>query len=267
MMESRLITINSAHRTSNSNENNTTNFSVDLLNATPEIRDRVLGVSVETVGFVNHLDNVYASTETLYVTRDDVTYSVTLGVGLYNYVELADRVTEAVTNQLGLTPGEYVATAHHEVDAGPATISHSYTPIIPGSTLTFEYVRQSAAHPLGYSQTFTIGVGLDIPFFRPNLYGPMAVVLHTRALAGSRSSVDGLGAASATIMTIPIQVPYGRVVSMHMGGEERPSILYSEGADRNLTNIDVSLRHLDGSNVDIGTGEMYVTFRVWIRHV
>lgn len=265
LMETRLITINSTQRTSVSQS--TTNFSVDLLNAVPEIRDRVVGVSVETVGFVNYLNNVTAATSRLLVEYNDgvstTTYIVTIPPGSYNYGELAYVIALEVNATLSLT-NEFTAIDLPENVGQPAVVELSY--VGPGY-INLIYDRQSAAFPLGLTETIQLNTAGGPISHRPNLYGPLSVKLYTQALCGSRASVDGNGNPAPVIMTIPITSSYGEVQSMHMVGENRPTILYGHGSSRDLSNIDVSLRHLDGGVIDIGTGEMFVSFRVWLSHV
>lgn len=265
LMETRLITINSSHRSSPNDP--TTNFSVDLNNATPEIRDRCVGVSVETVGFLNVMNNITPLYSRLLVTHVDggtTDYVITLTVGHYDFTEFALEVQTAVTAALGLVGGEFTATAVPESAGDPAMISLAYT---AAGSISITYDRLSAAYPLGIGETIQLTSGGGAQAYRPNLQGPMAVKLLTRSLCSSRASVDGDGSPAAVIMTIPIRTAFGQIENMHMGGEDRPLVTYGHGSSRDLTNIDVSLRHLDGSLVDLGTGEMYVTFRVWLDHV
>ena len=267
LMETRLITINSSHRSSPNDL--TTNFSVDLNNATPEIRDRCVGVSVETVGFLNVMNNITPLYSRMLVTHFDgvattTEHVVTLTVGHYDYTEFALEVQTAVTVALSLAGGEFTTTAVPESGGDPAMISLAYT---IGGYINITYDRLSATYPLGIGESIQLTSAGGAQSFRPNLQGPMAVKLVTRALCSSRASVDGDGTPAAVIMTIPIQTAFGQIENMHMGGEERPLVTYGHGSSRDLTNIDVSLRHLDGSIVDLGTGEMYVTFRVWLDHV
>ena len=266
MLETRLITINSSQRSIGGGET-TTSFTVDLLGCTPEIRNNVVGVSVETVGFVNLIENVDERYNYLYVERDGITYDVVIEPGQYDYVTLAATITQALNIQLGYPVDTFQAIPKGEEGGQPALIELKFDEV---QSITILGLRDSLSHILGIPTGFNIelGDGLPNPIFRPNLYGPMAVLLQTRALAGSRNSVNGTGQPSPTLMTIPLRGTYGSVENMHMGGEDRPLVVYSKGADRNLNNIDVSLTHLDGSPVNLGeTGEMYVTFRVWIRHM
>jgi hypothetical protein len=238
----------------------------------PEIRDRVLGCSVESVGFVNMIDNITPATSRLLVTYYDGAttqdYVITILPGHYSYTELAEELELAVYDQLFGGAGDvfFTATAVPAEGGQPALIALEFTEV--GSYIDIVYDRNTLAFPLGLGDASTrLSTATGPVLNRPNLYGPIAVLLSTRALSGSRSSVNGNGEATPTLMSVPLSVPYGSIQTMHMGAETRPVVQYSHGAHRNLSNIDVSLRHLDGSLVDLGTAEMYVSFRVWLKHV
>lgn len=268
-METRLITINSSHKSSMAQV--TTDFSVDLINAIPELRDRVMGASVETVGFANFINNVRHPYNHLYFIFGStlggaVPLTATIPVGNYDWVEYAaalQTAMQAAIDDVTYGPAMTV-TAIPAAAAAPAKIVLHYDSPDFGSYVLINYDRGSAPYIIGMDQDIQLDDAIGELAFRPNLGGPMALLLHTRAMAGSRSSVNGDGTPSEALLTIPVRVPYGQVDNIHLAGDNRPLALYSSGAHRNLANIDVTLKHLDGAVVDIGTGEMYVTFRVWL---
>lgn len=268
-METRLITINSSHKSSVAQL--TTDFSVDLINAIPELRDRVMGASVETVGFMNLINNVRHPYNHLYftlytATSGNISLKATVPEGNYNWVEYAgvlETAMQLAIDDVLFGPALSVTAVPASLGA-PAKIALFYDTPDPGAHIIIPYDRATAPYIIGMDQDILLNDVAGYLSFRPNLGGPMALLLHTRAMAGSRSSVNGDGSPSEALLTIPVRVPYGQADNIHLGGDNRPLALYSSGAHRNLANIDVTLKHLDGAVVDIGTGEMYVTFRVWL---
>jgi len=270
-METRLVTINSTHRSSVADT--TTDFSVDLIDAVPELRDRVLGVSVETVGYLNVINNVRHPFVHLYFSLTNTTngttqYKATVPEGQYTYIDYAAALQTAVRDAINdpIYGPPFSVLPLEESNGQPARLVLMYLLAEPGAYMTIPYDRQTAPFIIGMNEDIRLDNDIGPLDFRPNLSGPMALLLHTRSLAGSRSSVNGDGTPSEALLTVPVRVPYGRADNIHMAGDNRPLVVYSAGAHRNLANIDVALKHLDGSPVDLGTGEMYVTFRVWLSH-
>lgn len=260
MYETRLITINSAQREPGE-LNTSTHFEISLNNA-GKTRDHIVGISVESVGFVNIIGNVHDYCTVLYIEQAGLSYEVQIPAGQYNYVELADIVTEGINSVLMLG-GAFQVVPIAPADGQPAMIQLVYDEA--GDPITILALRESMSHVLGFTENINLGFGLVNPAFRPNLYGDMAVLLSTRTLA-SGHSIDGRGDPSSTVMTIPIKAQYGTVNHVHVGGEERPLVMFSTHG-RSINNIDVQLLHLDGkTTVDIGTSEMFVTFRLWLHH-
>lgn len=269
--ETRLITINSTHRSSVGDS--TTDFSVDLIDASPELRDRVIGVSVETVGFLNVINNVRYPYNDLRFTlypfpAAPISYTATVEPGQYTYIEYAAALQQAMRDAINdTTYGPPLVVYSIPPTAGqPAKVAIRYDSPAPETFIYIPYDRYSAPFIIGMTQDIELSDTTGELAFRPNLAGPLALLLHTRSMAGSRSSVNGDGSPSETLLTVPVRVPYGQPDNIHLSGDNRPLTIYSAGAHKNLANIDVSLRHLDNTPVDLGSGEMYVTFRVWLSH-
>lgn len=258
--ETRLVTIDSSQRTNPLAP--TTDFEVALPSVS-SIRDDVVGCSVESISFPNLIGNVYSSLNLLYVDYEGASYEIAIPRGAYNYVDLCTVLTEALNTTLGLAPDTVEVVPIAPIAGQSAEIGFLYDGASP---INITAVKHTLSYVIGIpmGSVIQLGFGLPSPSFRPNLFGPLAVMLHT-SLSGSRASINGLGQSSRAVMTIPIaDTGYGQLVHQHSVGAERPLVVYSQGID--LTNITVALKHLTGEPIDIGTAPMLVTFRVWLKH-
>jgi len=264
--ETRLLTVDSSQRLSSAQT--TTQFSISMLNAPTTIRERVIGCSVEHLSFQHLINNVTADLSRMTVTYYDgvseTTFTLVIPPGNYDYVDLAAVLELEFGLQVFGFPGALTVTAVAEALGQPALLEFEFTEVAP-NYLTIHYDRVGLAYPIGMSESITLTALGGPVSFRPNLQGPIALLLKSRALMGSKSSYSGIGATETAFLTVPITVSYGSVQSLHIQGENRPNVLYSH--ERSLTEIDIALTHLDGSNVNLGTGEMSVSVRLWLKHV
>jgi hypothetical protein len=103
----------------------------------------------------------------------------------------------------------------------------------------------------------------EIVVLRPNLQGEYTVQLYSTALSGSRTSLDGNGATTRCITTIPLTVPYGAIQYTAGCHVEVPSITYGPQDNHSLHAVDVSLRYMDGTPIDLQGTKLFVTIRIW----
>jgi len=266
--ETRLVTLSSSQRKDDA-ASSSTNFYVSMANSSGAIRDRVIGVSIESVGFVNFIENVRPKNTSITVVYFNgfVTTETNFAIpsGIYDDIGLSVVLQESIYTYVfgGIGPVLFTVEAVHPQNGNPAYINMRMLQPAP-AYIQLVYSKVGLPYIIGMKETETFITSISPSRdFRPNLYGALAVTLNSRALTSSHHSVDHEGNPTGVMITIPVDQAYGNIVSMHVDGASRPTV--SIGDDRNLSGFDISLRHYDdGELVDLSGGEMYVTLRYWL---
>jgi hypothetical protein len=259
---SRFVLIGSHDRTNP--ESSASDFRVDIPQAGSAI-PRVVGVSVQAVGFPNVFDNVREGDNTLhliYVNAGDATAvdrEITVPPGYYSTEQLLEYLTAAFsdTNPAVVFELAYVASKPQ------VQISFSPPPV---SDYDFE-VSGPIADALGYKdRPIVTGIGagvIQVADYIPALRGVAAVNVHSLAASGGAKAYDGDGQEIHLLTTIPVTVPYLGYQTTTLGEYAQPSLLFD---DTNITSLDIRLRDQKGRRLLIGQNqEMYILLRFWVQ--
>jgi hypothetical protein len=270
-LESRLLVINSEDAPRFTEGQSSTNFTVNLEDSSAELRSRLKGVSVESVSFVNVVPNIRPDRNTLTLLIDGAPEEYSIPGGYYTIHTLAAALTAVlpvalltvtVAEAVGLDGGDRLSV--QAVDGCP------YTVAIAGD----QRVR-GLAHSMGMrnQETLVLAEIALQPSYQPtllmtNLQGEHAVQLHSTYLAGSRYSLNGTGGRVPVILVIPLGAPYGSIerTDAHtaVGG---PTLCYGPQTLHDLQAVDLSLRYLDGTLIDMMGTNLHVTVRLWVANL
>jgi len=94
-----------------------------------------------------------------------------------------------------------------------------------------------------------------------NFQGDSALFLHSSVLLHDQSSLDGEGLVNSVLIPIPITAPYLGIQTYTPEQYQRPTIVYNESVS--IRTVNLTLRDVKGRAVDIGTGELWVVLRFW----
>jgi hypothetical protein len=268
-METRLIQVNSEHATSHNSKQSRTNFQVALGNSAPELRSDIQGFSVESVSFTNLVPNVREGHNTFTLIRNGIRYPIYVpGDKYYSIERFAETLQNSIDFNFGGPPGELevrVATGMN-YDGGDLLSLHC-TSTVP---VQIVLLAEGLAYQMGvYEDTYLADSLSDYPYeahqFRTNLVGENALQLCTKMMVGSRTSLDGSGESTSSVVTIPLNVEYGALQTIHLGGDRIPTTVYGPQTRSDLNLVDISLRYLDGTIAHLSNTRMHCTFRVWLR--
>jgi hypothetical protein len=274
-LESRLLTLTTDNSNVPTNIESNTNFSSSLQGPTPDLRGKIVGVSVESVSFDNLLDNVRGDTfkqNRLEINRQNVTLPFVIPGGFYNIDNLAralqdeidslspDREVEiTVESGVGLDGGDRIGFRvvvdgvqwRIQGDVDRRELSLATTIGIPPNVVT---VLSDGVKPVA---------DLPLLLFRTRLQGDSAVQVWSKSLVGSRAGLNGKGEAIPSMVTVPITTGYGEVQTLHLISD-RPTLVFGPMNSQDLNSLDISLRRLDGSLAEINGGKMQITLRLFL---
>lgn len=109
--------------------------------------------------------------------------------------------------------------------------------------------------------------------WRTNLNQPGVVYLNSRRLTAGRESLQGSPGFEVPpsrvplLASIPLDVPFGLMQHYNpSAGDRRPTTSWFTASQRmDLSTLDFQLTDNHGDVIDLGTGELNVTLRLWIR--
>jgi hypothetical protein len=243
----------------------------NLRNAATNIKSRVVGVSIETAGFTNFMRNV-----TPHINKMTFT---TFGSDLYP--DGTELVVEIEPNQYDIDSfAEALQDGFDTVYPGiieivvnspaglPKTISYKLLPAFGASGQGYITIlrHKNIARVMGVNRGEVFVINQVDPVTKyPLLYGNQCVYIHSKALAGSRTSLGGHEVSDSVIGTINVDVPFGYVCQTRFADAERPTVCYGMMTPSQIENVDLSFRNADRDIIDMPGGEIFVTARLWLH--
>lgn len=247
---------------------------------------KISGISVEHVSFPNFIQNVPPSytAMTVIVTGHpnlgDATVDVVFPSGQYNvndFVDALNAAFDAAGLSAGGVAGIIFTVVNMQSEGITENIEMSFPGYGPGGTVMFSGEHRRLQRIIGIPPTDVNGNALfqvddGNVLFRSNLGGESVVYLHSKKFTAGHEGIAGtanqaLGSFPFTALTsIPVDVPFGFFVHQNNGADTtRPIIVWNNPADIDLSSdVDFSLRDHHGGVVDLGTGELQITLRLWV---
>lgn len=269
-LETRLIHLNS--RQANTFESST-NFECTMGAAPVEIREKLSGVSLESVSFLNVVPNLWGAnpnTRTLILENQLAQrLLITFPISFFSIEKIAAYIQAAIDADINFAPLLQVSVAEGAGDDGGDRLLFEN---IGGLDITIEYDASINPQPhvapyvLGIYEETVLPAGQSL-LTRTNLQGPGIVYLKSDALTASKHSVNGFARADHFIASIPYgDTEYGAMVAYSPNQNERPGVVYGLTEGFELSSIDIQLVLADGQVVDLGNAPIYITLRAWLRN-
>ena len=273
-LDSRILTITSDASNPYSSLESNSNFVVGLQGATPELRGKIVGVSVESVTLFNLLENVRADTPTqnrLQTSRNGAQIVIDIPGGFYTINTLAATLQEVFDFTTGgIREVQVTVSAGIGLDGGDRL---AFKVVVGGVRWILFGDRNaeiSLAYPIGIREDINIisdGVtppeDLPTTLFRTNLAGETAVQLWSKLLVGSRTGLNGRGESTPALVTIPITVPYGSIQTLYTH-TDKPTLIYGPMTSQDINSVDVSIRRMDGTIPQLEGTKIVVTLRLFL---
>jgi len=184
---------------------------------------------------------------------------LTIPEGFYTDTQLAEAINGQI-NAVFTSPAGYSCQVSETVPASVEdgkfvfTVAASETLTVYGTTF-----GSSIGGVFGLDGYIGGALNVTIPEF-PNLHGPGSLYVHSSILA-QKNTVDGDGAHISVVKSIPLDVPHRGQVSWQ-NDSFTPDVVFR--ASPVYKTINITLRDSFGNNVDIGTGELELFFRVFV---
>jgi hypothetical protein len=274
-LETRLLTLTSDASNIPSSIESNTNFSSDLQGATPDLRGKIVGVSVESVSFDNMLNNVRDDAfrqNRLEINRQNVQIPFSIPGGFYNIDNLVRALQDEFDNQSPSREVEVTVQSGAGLDGGDRI----------GFRVVVDGVRwriQGDTDRRDLSLATTIGMPpnvvtvlsdgvvpvaqLPLLLFRTRLQGDSALQVWSKSLVGSRTGLNGKGDAIPSLVTIPLTTSFGAIQTLHLKSD-LPTLIFGPMDQQDINSIDISLRRLDGSLAEMNGGKMHITLRLFL---
>jgi hypothetical protein len=253
-METRLLRIASSDKVPELSESNS-RFTVSL-NKTLNVQ-QIKGFSVLSVSFPNVFNNVQEKelTNRLVILTDDgsgpIEQFIDLPEGFYN---IDDMIAALKVEIDGLIAPDTVTIAPK------SNVDQRLVFTITGSTTISYKTEQGSLHKL-------IGITEDSPFLSTytcdsmtKLQGTTNAYLHSKVLA-QNNLLDAEGRVFSVAVSVPVRAEFGAFNHWESGDEELHSVMFE--TPRNLQQINIVLRDLDGNVLNVGQNELIVVLRVF----
>jgi len=272
-MDARLMVISTRHNRGVARAGTQGEIKIDLQNAVTNIKDHAIGLSIESVSFDNIVWNVQAKS-TLFKFDlagvpgvADGPYEIQIEPHQYDGISFAAELQ----TKFNLHPafagfGFDIFTAHIADKENPHIANRLELQWLTDGGMTVQWVPGSLTFhmglPRGYEFTLVQGVS---EYLYPNLAGEPMYYIHSTALTAGRHSVAGHAIPDSVICSVPMTAPFGGIQTTQYD-HNRPMILWDSQSPQNLESIDISLRDADRDPVNLlGSGELYITIRLWMR--
>ena len=238
-------------------------FTINLFNTIPEIRERVIGLSLESLSVSNVHPNVSPLKgigNTIYLTVDGgSTQEISVPEGYYSVYTLTTQIQALID-------------ANIELSADNTSIEW-----IPLPTARFQFTSDSGLSvtegpaaedestlytSMGYLKNET-SAGLAPSL--PDLTGLKSVQVHSKQISSiGTQSVDGDGTLSTLIHTIPVNVPWGATQAFK-SDTIQPQVYYGhQNQDLDMTTFDITLRDENGVQLVLGGSHVNGVFKAWV---
>lgn len=272
--ETRYLRLQSSDK-ANVNDSNT-NFTVNFGNeATTNFSNRVYGISVDTITFPNFIPNVPLLTTIRFdqVGSPPPSFIIPIDGGVVTLENFIVQIQNAMPSGIfGTVFTQYVPTPG---DSNLFNLTMTLTG--PDITVYNDFGENELPFYMGIvfpngvvNRTFTAGTYN----FRTNLYGLSEVFLHSDRLTAGRIGLDAVGpndthgVTMRVVAAIPITTCPGQLqIYEDHASTNRPSIVYGGAQDIDISVVDIALRDQYRRPIDLGTGELLVVLRVWLRNV
>jgi hypothetical protein len=253
-MKTRLLRIASSDQVPELSDNNS-RFTVSL-NETLDVQ-KIKGYSVLSVSFPNVFLNVKEEdlTNRIVILTDDGTgpieQVIDLPEGFYNIDDLSSALEIEIDalispDSISITPKSNVDQRLVFQTSGSTTISYT--------------TQQGKLHKL-------LGITENSDFLStytcdsmPKLQGVTNAYVHSRVLA-QNNLIDSEGRIFSVAVSVPIKAEFGYWNHWENPDEELHSVMFEK--PRNLQQINIVLRDLDGAVLDIEQNELIVVLRVF----
>jgi len=202
------------------------------------------------VGSTNHFHFSHLEIGTIPIFA----YKITVPVGQYDSTALLTYLNAQIDAKLGGTSAPNVLAESSTTDQRFAFTNAGVNPIvfygsIHGSTL---------APLLGLPETYHQGTVI-FPHVA-SLHGPHMLYVHSSVMCG-RTTVDGDGGIVSIAKAIPITAAYRELQTFENYDGGIADIAFPRR--KYFTSINVTLRDHNGADVDIGTGELSMMWKLY----
>ena len=251
-------------------------ITANLRNSATNVKNRVVGVSVETAGFTNFIRNVPPKLTRMQMTAfnstiypDGTVFNVEIAAGQYDIDTLILALRDAFTVAAAPNPF-FMGVAKFEEPGQPAHLGFILNASFLGTADGYVSIKRegaSLARIIGVNRGEELIVGqYEQTRRKPILTGEQCVYVYSNALAAHRTSLGGHEVSDAIIATIPVTVPYGFVQTIQFQCDaQRPTIVYGPQVPSDLSNIDISFRDADRNVIDLVQGEIFCNVRLWLH--
>ena len=278
-LETRLMVVSTRHNRGRY-QGSQADIAIDLENISHTIKQETQAVTVESISFSQYMFNVSAHNNTVTIIPngsilpelpDGVPQTFEITPNWYNGVSFAKAFQDAFNNVLlGGLYGTVLSVELVEPEPNLPllhlyVLSAAFGPAAPGVGFDVPYDRDSLAFQMGSDRDRIIEIRVEENFYLyPNLAGEPMLYLHSEALTNGKNSVSGRGTADSVLASIPISVPFGAVQTCKIDNS-RPMLVFDKQTNMTIESLDFSLRDGDGRTAILeGSGEIYVTLRLWI---
>ena len=250
----RLLRIASSDQVKSLSDSNS-RFTV-ALNETLNIQE-IKGYSVVSVSFPNVFNNISSSdlSNRLVILTDDgggpIEQFIDLDEGWYTVDDLTEALTAEINN---LIAPDTVTIA--PVSAVNQRLQFTVT---GGTTISYTNLQGSLATILGITETS--------PFLSTytcdeltRLNGVTDAYVHSKVLA-SGNLIDAEGKIFSTAVCVPVRAAFGFWNHYESPDEDITGVMFD--SPRNLQQIEIRLRALDGTILEIGQNELIIVMRVF----
>ena len=259
--DTRFIEFSSRDDVTDGERNST--FTINLFNTIPEIRERVIGLSLESFSVPNVHPNVSPLTgigNTIYLTVDGgSTQEIMVPEGYYSAAGLATEIQNLIDSNVELAADNTMIEWLPPPVARFQFTSDSGLSVTEGEAGEDETTLYTS---MGYMKNeSSAGLAPSLP----DLTGLKSVQVHSKQISSiGNHSVDGDGTVSTLIHNIPVNVPWGASQTFK-SDTIQPQIYYGhQNQDLDMTTIDFTL--LDGNGVPLVVGGSHVNgvLKAWV---
>lgn len=225
--------------------------------------NNIVRIVVKSVSFMNNAYNVYTSGELKnntfeYEVKGAGTFTEDLPVdGFYTTKNILDILQPVILAQLQLVDGG--ATLSMELDEITNKVKITLT---GGAVLILNGATGDGSLNRFLGNTVDSGdiTGTYYLDRMADLQGLTKVYIHSLEM-GEGNLVDGDVEVHDVISEIPVQVPFGTLVSYESNDDELDSVNYA--SVRNFDSINISLRNDKDINIPLNGGELTVILKMY----
>ena len=247
-----------------------------IANAGVGFRDKIVGFSVESASFTNFMRNVPPKLTKMKIQLwnstvydQGATLEVQVPPGHYD-IDSFVAAMQAAFNEAASPNAPFMAIARVQEPGQPTTIGYILNENFgndPTGHVTIEHQGPSLTRVIGINRQETLTINpLVLTTRKPLLGGVENVFVHSDAITGAKKSLGGHETPNSVIATIPVTVPYGFTQTIQFeANSTRPTVVYDVSTPSSISTVDYSFRDADLSVIDLQSGEISLTVRLWIH--